>query len=105
MWYLIVSIPDYESLLLFLLLSTFIDCIPINKLGLCHVVLSVTGLIADPGAASSIPTRSQTFMGNDHEIISIAILRLLLIQVGLLTVSSACKKHFCLGKLDRQECF
>ena len=39
------------------------------------VAQSVTSLTADPGVASSIPSRSHTFMEmNDHEIISMAIL-------------------------------
>ena len=33
-----------------------------------------TGLTAHPGVASSIPVRSHTFVGIDHEIISTAIL-------------------------------
>ena len=33
-----------------------------------------TCLTADPGVASSIPARSYTFVENDHEIISTAIL-------------------------------
>ena len=35
---------------------------------------SVTCLTADPGAASSIPARSNTFMETDREIISAVIL-------------------------------
>ena len=33
-----------------------------------------TCLTADPGVANSIPAQSYTFMENDHEIISMAIL-------------------------------
>ena len=33
-------------------------------------------LIADPGVASFIPARSHTFMGVDHEIISMVIFSL-----------------------------
>ena len=48
----------------------------------------VTSLTADPGVASSIPTRSHTFMEIDHEITSTVILLLPLIQEGLLSVTS-----------------
>ena len=39
-----------------------------------HIALSVTCLTADPGVASSIQTRSHTFVEIDHEIITTAIL-------------------------------
>ena len=39
-----------------------------------HVGQSVTSLTADPGVASSIPARSNTFLETDHEIISTIIL-------------------------------
>ena len=45
---------------------------------------SVMSLTADPGVASSIPAQSHTFIEIDHEIISDAIL-LLLIQEGSLS--------------------
>ena len=49
------------------------------------VAQSVASPTADPGVASSIPARSQTFVEIDHEIISMVILLLLLIQEGLCT--------------------
>ena len=49
---------------------------------------SVTCLTADPGVASSITTQSHSFVEIDHEIISAVILLLLLIQEGLLSVTS-----------------
>ena len=51
------------------------------------LVQSVTRLTADPGAASSIPAWSQTFLEIDHELIFTVIL-LQLIQEGLLSVTS-----------------
>ena len=48
----------------------------------------VASLIADPGVASSIPAQSATFLEINHEIISMVILLLPLIQEGLLSVSS-----------------
>ena len=55
---------------------------------------SVMCLTADPGVASSIPAQSHTFVEIDHEIISTAIL-LLLIQEVLLSVTreSLCTKY------------
>ena len=55
------------------------------------VAQSVMSLTADPGVASLIPAQSHTFMEIDHEIISAAIL-LLLIQDGLLSDTS--KKYW-----------
>ena len=48
------------------------------------------GLVAspDPGVASSIPAQSATFLEINHEIISMVIQLLPLIQEGLLSVSS-----------------
>ena len=43
---------------------------------------------ADPGVTSLILVQSHTSIGIDHEIISIVILLLLLIQEGLLSVTS-----------------
>ena len=45
-------------------------------------------LTADPGVVSLIPAGFYTFVEIDHEIISMAILSLLLIQEGLLPVTS-----------------
>ena len=57
---------------------------------------SITGLTADPGVASSILAQSHTFMEIDHEIISTVIILLLLIQEGLLSVTSEsmCMKYW-----------
>ena len=44
-------------------------------------------LTADPGVASSIPVRSHTFVEIDHEMISTAILLLLLIHSRMVVVS------------------
>ena len=49
---------------------------------------SVAGPIADPGVMSSIPALPHTFMKIDHEIFSMVILLLPLIQEGLLSVTS-----------------
>ena len=51
---------------------------------------------ADPGVATLIPVLSHTFMGIDHEIISMVILILLRIQEGLFSVTSEsiCTKYF-----------
>ena len=46
------------------------------------IAQSVMSLTADPGALSSIPVRSHTFVEIDHEIISMAIFLLPLIQNG-----------------------
>ena len=43
----------------------------------------ITSPTADPGVASLIPARSHTFVKIDHEIISMVILLLPLIQEGL----------------------
>ena len=53
-------------------------------------------MTADPGVASSIPTRSHTFVEIDHEIISMVISSLPLIQDGLLSVTSKsmCMKYW-----------
>ena len=50
----------------------------------------------DPGFESLIPARSHTSVEIDHEIISTAILLLLLIQEGLLSVTSEsmCTKYW-----------
>ena len=60
------------------------------------VAQSVTSLAADPGVASLIPARSQTFVEIDREMISTAILLLQLIQEGLLSVTSdsMCTKYW-----------
>ena len=66
------------------------------------LVQSVVSKTADPGIASSILTWSHTFVKIDHEIISMAILLLLLIQEELFSVTreSMCTKYWlaCLGK-------
>ena len=49
---------------------------------------SVASPTADLGGESLIPARSHTFVEIDHEIISTVILLLLLIQEGLLSVTS-----------------
>ena len=49
---------------------------------------SEASLTADPGVASSIPTQCHTFMEIDHEINSTVILLRLLIQEGMLSVTS-----------------
>ena len=61
-----------------------------------HIALSVTSLTADPGVATSIPTRSPTLVEIVHEIISTAILLLPLIQEGLLSITSEsmCTKYW-----------
>ena len=69
----------------------------------CHLIW-VPGLIAqlvacptaDPGVASLIPARSHIFVEIDHEIISMVILLLPLIQEGLLSVTSEsmCTKYW-----------
>ena len=53
-------------------------------------------LPADPWVVSSIPAQSHTFVEIDHEIISTNIPSLLLIQEGLLSVTSEsmCTKYF-----------
>ena len=50
----------------------------------------VTQSVGSPGVVSSIPDRSQTFVEIDHEILSMAILLLPLIQEGLVSVASEC---------------
>ena len=45
-------------------------------------------LTADLGVANLIPARSHTFVEIDHELISVVILLLLLIQEGLLSATS-----------------
>ena len=56
---------------------------------------SVASLTAEAGIASSVLARSHTFVENHHEIISMVILLLPLIQEGLLSVTSncMCMKH------------
>ena len=49
---------------------------------------SVVTLIADPGVMSSVPGQPLAFMEIDHEIISMVIFLLWLIQEGLLSVTS-----------------
>ena len=52
-------------------------------------------LLPDPGVASLISPRSHTFVEIDLEIISPAILLLLLIQNGLsVTCESTCRKYW-----------
>ena len=48
------------------------------------------GLTADPGVVSSIPARLHTFVGNDHEIISMVI---------LLPSAESFKKGCCTAKM------
>ena len=45
---------------------------------------------ADPGAASSIPAQSHTFVEIDRELISMVIILFPLIQEGLLSFTSDC---------------
>ena len=52
------------------------------------VAQSVASPIVDPGVASSIPAPSHTLVKIEHEIFSTVILLLLLIQAGLLSVTS-----------------
>ena len=52
------------------------------------VAQSVASLIADPGVVSSIPAWPHIFMEIYHEIFSAVIHLLLLIQEGLLSVTS-----------------
>ena len=63
---------------------------------------SVVSKTTDPGIASSILAWSHIFVKIDHEIISTAILLLLLIQEELFSVTSECmcRKYWlaCLGK-------
>ena len=51
------------------------------------IAQSVASRTADPGVMSLIPAWSHTFMEIDHEIISMVIFLLLLIQEGLLSVT------------------
>ena len=57
---------------------------------------SVACPTADTGVTSSIQAQSHTFVENDHEIISIVILLLWLIQEELLSVTSEsmCTKYW-----------
>ena len=48
----------------------------------------VASLTADPGVVSLIPAQYHTFVEIDHEIISMVILLLPLIQEGLVAVTS-----------------
>ena len=58
------------------------------------IVQSVASLTADPGVMSLIPALSHTFVEIDHEIFSMAILLLPLIQEGLsVTSESMCMKY------------
>ena len=52
------------------------------------VAQSVASLIADLGVVSLIPSQSHTFLEIDHEIFSMVILFLQLIQEGLVSVTS-----------------
>ena len=82
-----------------------LDCLSlslnIHNTGKVHALLPgplaqlVMCLTADPGIMSSILTQSHTFMAIDHEIISTVILRLRLIQEGLLSITSEsmCMKY------------
>ena len=60
------------------------------------IAQSVASTTGDSGVPSSIPARSHTFVETDHEIISTVILFLLLIQEGLLSVTSKslCTKYW-----------
>ena len=49
---------------------------------------SVASPVADSGIVSSVPARSHTFLVTDFEIFSAVILLLLLIQEGLVSVTS-----------------
>ena len=62
---------------------------------LSPVVQSVASLIADLGVVSLIPAWSHTFVEIDHETFSMIILLLLLIQEGLVSVTSEsmCMKY------------
>ena len=51
------------------------------------VAQSVGSLTAESGASSLTPAWSHTFLEIDHEIISMVIILLLLIQEGLLSVT------------------
>ena len=57
---------------------------------------SVASLTADPGVGGSVPTLSHTFVEIDHEIVSMVILLLPLIQEGLLSLTreSMCRKYW-----------
>ena len=57
-----------------------------NLLG--SIAQSVASLTVDPWVPSSIPVWSHTFVEIDHEIISMVILLLTLIQEGFLSVTS-----------------
>ena len=59
---------------------------------------SVATTTADPGDVSLIPARSHAFVEFDHEIISMVILLLLLIQEGLLSVTGQRLGQACQGK-------
>ena len=76
-----------------------------SYLGLMHnplysvpgpVAQSVASLIADLGVVSLIPAWSHTFVEIDHEIFSMVILLLPLIQEGLVSVTreSMCMKYW-----------
>ena len=60
------------------------------------VAQSVVSSTADPGVESLIPAQSHTFVEIYHEIVSTVILFLLLIQEGLLSVTSEsmCMKYW-----------
>ena len=64
-------------------------------------------LTADPGAASSIPARSHTFMEIDHEIISTVILlpsadsRRVILRAGCFTLFVFLVSHDCCVPLPR----
>ena len=70
----------------------------------CKILGPIVQLVAcptaDPGVVSLIPAWSHTFVEIGHEIISIVILLLPLIQEGLLTVTSKsmCSKYWLTPK-------
>ena len=59
------------------------------------IAQSVASSTADPGVVCSIMARSHTFKEFDHEIFSMVVLLLQLIQEGLLSVTSKsmCTKY------------
>ena len=65
-----------------------------NVLG--PIAQSLVSQTADPGITRSIPARSYALVEIDHEIISLVILLLQLIQEGLLSVrsESMCTKYW-----------
>ena len=67
----------------------------LQNLVLGPVVQPVARLIADPGVMSSISAQSHTFLEIDHEIFSMLILILWLIQEELVSLpsKSMCTKY------------